>query len=70
MSKGDRIGVHKRERSRKMVKALLDGDPGRPMQSWLKLDAGQLAGDVLGLPTRDDVQIPVEEQLVVEFCSR
>ncbi len=70
VKKGDRIGVHKRDRSRKMVKALLDADPGRPMQSWLKLDAGQLAGDVLGLPTRDDVQIPVEEQLVVEFCSR
>jgi len=25
---------------------------------------------VVALPTRDDIQIPVEEQLVVEFCSR
>jgi len=70
VSPGDKIGVHAREGSRKMVKALLDADPNRSVQPWLKLDAAALSGEVVALPSREDVQIPVEEQLVVEFCSR
>lgn len=66
----DRIGVHKREGSRTMVKTNVDADPTRPVQPWLNLDAANLTASVVALPTRDDVQIPVEEQLIVEFCSR
>jgi small subunit ribosomal protein S4 len=66
----DRIGVHKRERSRNLVKACVDADPNRAVQPWLKLDAANLTASVVALPTRDDVQIPIEEQLIVEFCSR
>jgi ribosomal protein S4 len=36
----------------------------------LQLDRGKPQATVVALPVRDDVQIPVEEQLVVEFCSR
>ena len=35
-----------------------------------KLDAKKLEGAVAALPTREDVQIPVEEQLIIEMCSR
>jgi hypothetical protein len=34
------------------------------------LDAPQLEAEVAALPTREDVQIPVEEQLIIEMCSR
>jgi small subunit ribosomal protein S4 len=67
---GDRIGVKRKEASQKMVRAFLDADPNRMVQPWLKLDAANLEGGVVALPSRDDVQIPVEEQLIVEFCSR
>ncbi len=67
---GDTIGVRDKEISRKMVRAVLDLDPNRSPQPWLRLDPAKLEGGVLALPTRDDVQIPVEEQLVVEFYSR
>ncbi|MFO0974345.1 MAG: 30S ribosomal protein S4 [Phycisphaerae bacterium] len=67
---GDRVSVHPRERSRKLVKAWVDADPNRPVQPWLRVDAGKLEGVVEALPGRDDVQIPVEENLIVEFCSR
>jgi hypothetical protein len=36
----------------------------------LRLDAQRLEGFVEALPTREDVQIPVEEQLIIEMCSR
>lgn len=67
---GDRLGVRSRDASRAMVRSRLEQDPNRPVQPWLKLDATALEGSVVALPSRDDVQIPVEEQLVVEFCSR
>jgi small subunit ribosomal protein S4 len=67
---GDQVAVRDREASRKMVRGLVDADPNRAVQPWLKLDTAGLAGSVVALPTRDDVQIPVEEQLIVEFCSR
>jgi len=67
--KGDRISVKPSERSQKFIKAAL-GDGGRPVQAWLQLDAQRLEGEVAAVPTREEVQIPVEEQLIVEMCSR
>jgi ribosomal protein S4 len=34
------------------------------------LDRDKPAATIVAMPAREDVQIPVEEQLVVEFCSR
>lgn len=67
---GDRVGVRRKEASQKMVRACLEVDPNRSVQPWLKLDPANLEGSIVALPSRDDVQIPVEEQLIVEFCSR
>ena len=67
---GDVIGVRNREGSRKMVKSLVEQENAIQPQPWLSLDVQRLEGKVSNLPSREDVQIPVEEQLVVEFCSR
>jgi small subunit ribosomal protein S4 len=67
---GDRISVRKKDGSQKMVKSHIDLDPNRPVQPWLRMDSNILQGEVVAMPSRDDVQIPVEEQLIVEFCSR
>ncbi len=66
---GDRITVKPSERSQKLVKASL-GESPPPVQAWLQMDAQLLEGTVAALPTREDVQIPVEEQLIIEMCSR
>jgi small subunit ribosomal protein S4 len=67
---GDRITVKGSERSLKKVKQQLEINPSFAAQSWLQLDSQAPAATVVILPGRDDIQIPVEEQLVVEFCSR
>jgi small subunit ribosomal protein S4 len=69
VQKGDRIGVKSSERSQKFIRQSL-GDGGPTVQPWLQLDAQRLEGAVAALPTREDVQIPVEEQLIIEMCSR
>lgn len=67
---GDKITVKANERSQKLVRAHLE-ELGEPvLQNWLSLDMTKLEGTVLAMPTRDDVMIPVEENLIVEFCSQ
>jgi small subunit ribosomal protein S4 len=67
---GDKITVKDSKKSVKAVKQQLESNPNFTAQSWLQLDRGKPEAAIVALPTRDDVQIPVEEQLVVEFCSR
>lgn len=67
---GDRVSVAGHERSKTLISSQFQQDANRPIQKWLRLDAEKLEGTVESLPTREDVQIPVEENLIVEFCSR
>ena len=67
---GDNVTIKGSEKSVKKVKQQLESNPSFAAQSWLQLDREKPEATVVALPSRDDVQIPVEEQLVVEFCSR
>ena len=67
---GDKITLKNSEKSRKIVKTQLESNPNFTVQGWLQLDTAKPAATIVSLPTRDDVQLAVEEQLVVEFCSR
>jgi len=70
VKKGDRITFKASEKTQKMVKSYVEAEGAVPVQSWLQVNAKTLEGVVVALPTRQDVQIPVEEQMVVEICSR
>ena len=61
-----------RETSRKndQVKICLDTAKGRGVPAWLELDADQFLGTVKQLPTRDDITMPIQEQLIVELYSK
>lgn len=67
---GDKITVRKSEKSVKKIKEQLESNPNFTAQSWLQIDRTKPQATIVALPTREDIQIPVEEQLVVEFCSR
>jgi len=60
------------EKSRKVGRILqsLEGLSRRGFPEWLELDQEKLVGTVKRLPERQDVTIPIEEQLIVEFYSR
>ena len=70
VSIGDKISVKPSEKSKKRIKSQLDTNPNFTAQSWLQLDPNTPAATVVAMPSRQDVQLPIEEQLVVEFCSR
>ena len=43
---------------------------GRGIPEWLEFDAGALTGRVASLPTREQINLPVQEQLIVELYSK
>ena len=58
------------EGSRDLVRAALDLNKGRPLPSWLEVDEDALEGRVVSLPNREEVPVPIREQLIVELCSK
>lgn len=67
---GDKLTLKDSDRSRKIIKDHLALNSNFTAQGWLQLDADKPAATIVGVPTREDVQLVVEENLVVEFCSR
>ena len=66
---GDKITVKPTEKSLQQVRQQVEINKGRQLPGWLSLDEATPQIIVLAMPTRDDVQIPVEEHLIVELCS-
>lgn len=67
---GDQITIAPREVSQKLAKAALAEPRRDPGGSWLAIGDGGMSVSVTGYPIREDVYIPIDEQLVVEFCNR
>jgi len=67
---GDKIELRGSAKSRDLVKAQLSSNPNYVVQGWLQVDLDKPAATVVGLPSREDVQLVIEEHLVIEFCSR
>ncbi len=67
---GDIIKPKSKEKCFEMVKQNVELSKSRTLPSWLEFDDSGLEGRVLHLPTQDDVSIEIQEQLVVELCSK
>ncbi len=65
---GQRVGLTGRGQKNERVRALLEA--GRQPPTWLAFDPQRAEGRVLSLPGREAIDVPVQEQLVVEFYSR
>ena len=67
---GDVVDV--RERSRKVVRIIeaVEAVDRRGVPAWLELDKGGFKGTVKTSPTREDVTMPIQEQLIVELYSK
>ena len=64
--------IELREKSKKVVRILeaLEGVARRGVPQWLELDKNLMKGSVKGLPTREDITIPIQEKLIVELFSK
>jgi small subunit ribosomal protein S4 len=67
---GDVVEVRERSRTLVPIQAALEAVDGRGIPEWLELDKATFKGIVRALPTKDQIVLPVNEQLVVELYSR
>ncbi len=67
---GYKIEIKPKEKIEKLVKETKEILKDRPIPSWLKRESGELKAEVIGLPTREDVGFPVDENLIVELYSK
>ncbi len=67
---GDIVSPYKSERAKKIISECLKIANKDNVPSWLKLIEQPAAGTVVQIPTRSEVQVPLNEQLIVEFQSR
>ena len=70
LRKDDQFGLRPNERVRKNTEVVIESTKGRDVPSWLSVDAKEFTGKVLDMPKRDEAAIDLQEQLIVEFCSK
>lgn len=67
---GMHVALKEAMRSNVFVVDALDTAQGRGVPPWLELDAEGFKGKVLAEPKREDIRLPIQEQLIVELYSR
>ncbi len=67
---GDTVAVKPRSRSIQPVQIAVNSAGSRSQTSWLEANFVDMTGRVIGLPTREQIDTNVNEQLIVEFYSR
>ncbi len=67
---GDVIELREKSRKSAKINDSLEGVARRGIPSWLELDKEHFRGRILALPSREDLTMPIKEQLIVELYSK
>lgn len=70
VKQGDEISVREKSRKNEFIRLSIETAKGRGVPAWLELQAEAFKGRVLNLPTREDIVLPISEQLIVELYSK
>lgn len=69
LKQGDVVAVRQTSKQNPAILHAVDEVKGRGIPEWLTLE-GELGAKVLGMPTREQINLPVQEQLIVELYSK
>ena len=67
---GGVIEIKEKHKGDTRYKMILDVTAGRLIPAWLEVDQENLKGTVKALPTREEIDVPVDEMLIVELYSK
>jgi small subunit ribosomal protein S4 len=70
VARGQTISLKDKSRANEQIKTSVETARARGVPSWLELDAENYRGQVLELPKREDIKLPIQEQLIVELYSK
>ncbi|HSR70479.1 MAG TPA: 30S ribosomal protein S4 [Acidobacteriota bacterium] len=67
---GDEISIREKSRTNPFILSAVEAIGGRGVPAWLSVDSDNFKGEVLDLPSREEIQAPIEESLIVELYSK
>ena len=67
---GDTVTVQNKSNKNVSIQHAIEEVKGRGIPDWLTFDGEKLSGKVSSLPTREQINLPVQEQLIVELYSK
>ena len=67
---GDVVTVLGRSQKNPTIEHAIEEVTGRGIPEWLSFDGGSISGRVVSMPTREQINLPVQEQLIVELYSK
>ena len=67
---GDAIVLRERSQQVARIASALDALEGKSVPQWLEIEKAEFKGMVKAMPTREDITMPIQEQLIVELYSR
>jgi small subunit ribosomal protein S4 len=67
---GQSISLREKIRKNEALKETMETARGRGLPTWLSLDPASFTGSVIALPRREDLTMPIQEQLIVELYSK
>ena len=70
LKEGDAVSVRERSNKKASILYAMEEVKGRGIPGWLEFDASAMTGRVASLPTREQINLPVQEQLIVELYSK
>ncbi len=70
VQEGDEIVLKFKEKSKAFIDSVLERNKDLTRQGWLNVDEKNYKGTVVKLPVREDLQFPINEQLIVELYSK
>jgi small subunit ribosomal protein S4 len=70
LNAGDVVAVKDNFKNSDKMKAIIDIAGGKVIPEWLEFDAENLTGKVVSLPTREEIDLPIREHLIVELYSK
>ncbi|MDR0671654.1 MAG: 30S ribosomal protein S4 [Oscillospiraceae bacterium] len=70
IKEGDVVALRARSRDIDKIKVSLENNASRVPPKWLDFDRDAFTAKVIGVPERDDIDLPVEEHLIVELYSK
>ena len=69
-SAGEVVSIMEKSRKSEKMKGVLEANASRPVPKWLDVNRETLEGKVVALPTREEIDLPVDETLIVEYYSK
>ncbi len=67
---GDVLGLTERGKKTERIANALESLEARTIPSWLEIDKGNLQGSIVSEPVREELTLPIQEQLIIELYSR